>query len=116
MTPQLGWKESLFGSVLAAIGASLCCVAPLALLAVGISGAWIGSLTAFEPYRPVFVGLTLLFLGVAFHKLYFAPKTCVPGSPCADPRTAKRQRLVFWIVAPLLLGLLAAPWLAPLFY
>mgnify|MGYP003472573342 CR=1 FL=1 len=26
------------------------------------------------------------------------------------------QRLVFWIVSVLLLGLLAVPWLAPLFY
>ncbi|EMC2688851.1 mercury transporter MerT, partial [Pseudomonas aeruginosa] len=34
----------------------------------------------------------------------------------ADPRTLVRQRLVFWIVSVLLLGLLAVPWLAPLFY
>ena len=34
----------------------------------------------------------------------------------ADPRTLKRQRLTFRIVAVPLLGLLAVPWLAPLFY
>lgn len=106
---QHAWKRALFGSVLAAIGASLCCVAPLVLLALGISGAWIGSLTALEPYRPIFVGLALLFLGMAFHRLHFASKVCVPGSLCADPRTTKRQRLILWTVAPLLLGFLAAP-------
>jgi len=33
----------------------------------------------------------------------------------SDLRT-KHMRLVFWIVSVLLLGLLAVPWLAPLFY
>jgi mercuric ion transport protein len=38
-----------------------------------------------------------------------------PGTPCADPQTPKRQRLIFCSVAVLLLGLLAMPWFAPLF-
>ena len=61
---------------------------------------------------PLFIGLTLLFLGLAFRKLYLVPQVCTPGTPCADPRTLVRQRLVFWIVSVLLLGLLAVPWLA----
>ena len=109
-------KGSLVAGVLAGIGASVCCVGPLVLLALGISGAWIGNLTALEPYRPVFIGLTLLFLGLAFRKLYLVPQACAPGTPCAEPRTVQRQRLIFWIVALLLLGLLAVPWLVPLFY
>lgn len=113
---QLSSKGSLIASVLAAIGASVCCVGPLVLLTLGIGGTWVGSLTAMEPYRPAFIGLTLLFLGLAFRKLCLTPRTCAPGTPCADPRTIKRQRLAFWIVAILLLGLLAVPWFAPLFY
>ena len=113
---QLNAKNSLVVGVLAGIGASICCVGPLVLLGLGISGAWIGNLTAMEPVRPVFIGLTLLFLGLAFRKLYLVPQVCASGTPCADPRTIKRQRLTFWIVAMLLLGLLAVPWLAVLFY
>ncbi len=101
---------------LAAIGASVCCVGPLVLLALGIGGTWVGSLTAMEPFRPWFIGLTLLFLGLAFRKLYLVPRVCAPGTPCADPRTLKRQRITFWIVTTLLLVLLAVPWFAPLFY
>ena len=112
----LNAKGSLVAGVLAAIGASVCCVGPLVLLALGIGGAWIGKLTAFEPYRPLFIGLTLLFLGLAFRKLYLVPQTCAPGMPCADPQTPKRQRMVFWSVAVILLGLLAVPWFASLFY
>jgi mercuric ion transport protein len=86
------------------------------LLALGVSGAWIGSLTALEPYRPFFIGLTLLFLGFAFHRLYFARRACTSRSACANPRTLKHQRLAFWIVTVLVLGLMALPWVAPLFY
>jgi len=109
-------KGSLVAGVLAAIGASLCCVVPLVLLALGIGGAWIGNLTALEPYRPIFIGLTLLFLGLAFRQLYVTAPVCVPGTACADPRVLARQRTVFWVVVVLLGALLAVPWLAPMFY
>jgi mercuric ion transport protein len=112
----LNAKGSLVAGILAAIGASLCCVGPLVLLALGIGGAWIGNLTAFEPYRPLLIGLTLIFLALAFRKLYLVPQACAPGTLCADPQATKRQRLVFWAVVVLLLGLLAVPWFAPLFY
>jgi mercuric ion transport protein len=113
---QLNAKSSLVAGILAGVGASVCCVGPLVLLALGISGAWIGKLTALEPYRPFFIGLTLLFLGLAFRKLYLVPQACAPGTSCADPRVRKRQRLTFWLVAALLLGLLMVPWVVPLFY
>jgi len=106
----------LIAGILSAVGASICCVGPLVLLALGISGAWIGSLTALEPYRPIFIGLTLLFLGFAFYRLYLARPACSPEAACANPHALKRQRLAFWIVTALVLGLIAVPWFAPLFY
>jgi len=86
------------------------------LLMLGVSGSWIGSLTAMEPFRPYLIGVTLLFLGLAFRKIYVVPQSCIPGSPCANPAVLRRQRITFWIVATLLIGLLAVPWFAPLFY
>jgi mercuric ion transport protein len=114
-TTTPGGNGFLVAGIFAALGASICCLGPLVLLALGISGAWIGSLTAIEPYRPIFIGLTLLFLGLAFYRLYLTRRVCTPGSACANPML-KRQRLVFWIVTVLVLGLIAAPWFAPLFY
>lgn len=113
---QLTGKSSLIASAAAAIGASVCCVGPLVLLALGVGGSWLGHLTAMEPYRPFFVGLTLIFLAFAFRQLYLVPQVCAPGTPCADSNTIKRQRRIFWIVGVLLLSLLAVPLLAPLFY
>ena len=116
MRSRLNAKTALVGGTLASIGASACCVGPLLLLSLGIGGAWIGNLTALEPYRPVFILLVLLFLGLAFRKLYFVPQGCDSESNCVADRTKNAQRILFWIVAPLLLGVVAIPWLMPLFY
>ena len=109
-------KRSLAVGVLAALGASVCCVGPLVLLTLGIGGTWIGTLTKFEPYRPIFIGVTLLFFGLAYWRLYRRPVNCEPSAACPDPRTIKRQRATFWFVAILVSLLLATPRLAPLFY
>ncbi|WP_374091015.1 mercuric transporter MerT family protein [Methylomicrobium lacus] len=109
-------KQTLIASVLAGIGASLCCVAPLVLLSLGIGGAWVATLTAFEPLRPIFLGLAVLFIGLSFHKLYLAAPLCEVGKPCADEEVIRKQRFIFWGVTIPLLGLLAFPWFAPLFY
>src|SRR6266436_3757114 len=103
-----GGNGFLVAGILSALGASACCVGPLVLLTLGVSGAWIGSLTALEPYRPIFIGLTLLFLGFAFYRLYLVRPSCSPESACANPRILKRQRWGFWIVPVLVLGLIGA--------
>lgn len=113
MTDQTG-KVSLIAGFLAAIGASVCCVVPFALLSLGISGAWISDLTSLKYYRPIFVGLTLVFLWMAFHELYLGPQAGISRTSCADPRTVKRLRIAFWIVSILLLGLLAVPSVTPM--
>ncbi|MGH8614610.1 MAG: mercuric transporter MerT family protein, partial [Gammaproteobacteria bacterium] len=52
-TRQAAGKTLLsLGGILAAIAASSCCVLPLVLFTLGISGAWISNLTALAPYQP----------------------------------------------------------------
>ena len=111
--PTFKVKSSLVAGVLAAIGASVCCVGPLVLLMLGIGGAWVANLTALEPLRPWLIGATLLFLGLAFRRLYLQPQVCEPGAACAEPIVLRRQRWIFWIVTLALLALLSVPWLAP---
>src|SRR5260370_4568233 len=103
MRSPLNAKTALVGGMLASIGASACCAGPLLLLSLGIGGAWIGNLTALEPYRPVFIVLVLLFLGLAFRWLYFEQPNCDSEERCAVDRTRNAQRLIFWIVPPMLL-------------
>jgi mercuric ion transport protein len=101
---------------LAAIGASLCCVGPLVLIALGIGGTWISYLTALEPYRPIFVVITLVFLFFAFRKLYLLPRQCAPGDSCALPTTLRNQRIIFWLITIMLIALLTFPYYGPMFF
>ena len=109
-------KQTLMAAVLAGIGASLCCVAPLVLLSLGIGGAWVATLTVFEPLRPIFLGLAALFISLSFRKLYLTNPACETEKPCADEDVIRKQRLIFWGVIIPLIGLLAFPWIAPFFY
>ena len=69
--------------VLGAIAASSCCVLPLLFVSLGVSGAWIGNLTALAPYQPIFVAITLGFLGTGFWLVYLRPKpACTDGEAC----------------------------------
>ena len=106
-------NRSLIAAVVAAVGASICCVGPFVLLMLGVGGAWIGNLTALEPYRPIFIGVTLVFLGLAFRKLYLVPEACEAGKPCANPVTRRNQRSVFWVVTVILAALIVFPWYGP---
>ena len=109
-------KQSLLASALAAIGASACCVLPLLLLMLGIGGAWVAQLTKLEPLRPIFVLITLIFLALAWRKLYLAPQACAADQPCADDQIIARQRALFWVAVLPLSALLVFPWFAPYFY
>lgn len=101
---------------LAAILASTCCLGPLLLIALGLSGAWIGNLTALEPYRPLFIAVGLIALLFSWKRIYRPAEECVTGEICALPQTKRLYKTLFWIVAVLVLIALSFPYLAPLFY
>jgi mercuric ion transport protein len=90
---------------------------PLILVMLGISGAWIGTLTALEPYRPYFVTGTALVLGAGYRNVYFMPrKNCEAGSYCASPASQLVTKSALWLAT--LIALLAGTvnfW-APLLY
>lgn len=111
-------KATLAGGLLAAIVASVCCVGPLVLVTIGVSGAWISNLTLLEPYRPVSIGVALVFMGLAWRQIYRAAAAaqCEPGTLCARPQTNRVYRVMFWVVSALVLLALGFPYLAPLFY
>jgi len=107
---------SMITAISAAIGASVCCVGPLVLLALGIGGSWISTLTALEPYRPIFIIITLVFLFLAFRKLYLIPRQCTSDDACAVPSTLRNQRIIFWIVTVMLIALVTFPYYGLVFF
>ena len=46
------------GGVIGALAASSCCVVPLVLFGLGVSGAWIANLTQLAPYQPYLIAVT----------------------------------------------------------
>lgn len=103
------------GAFLSAIGASVCCIGPLVLLSLGIGGAWLSTLTSMEAIRPFFLIATLVFLVLAFRKLYLVPDNCKAEEDCTSVSVKRNQRIIFWMGSLFLLGLLAFPWYGPLF-
>lgn len=107
---------ALFAGGLAAILASSCCLGPLILVTLGVSGAWIGNLTVLEPYRPIFIGIALAALFFAYRRIFRPVQECKPGEVCAVPQVRTAYKITFWIVAALVLVALAFPYVLPLFY
>ena len=111
-------KATLVGGAIAAFAASLCCLGPLLLVTLGVSGAWISSLAALEPYRPVFIGGALVLMGLAWRRIYHVPAAgaCEPGAVGALPQTNRVYKIMFWLVSALVLLALAFPLIVPFFY
>lgn len=95
------------GTVFAAIGASLCCILPVAVAVLGVGSAALGA--QLEPLRPYFLGLTIAFLSLAFFQAY-KPQKCAPGEVCAVPESRRRYRIMLWIVAILAIVLVTFPY------
>lgn len=113
--PQQG-RSALVAGGLAAILASICCLGPLLLIALGFSGAWIGNLTVLEPYRPIFIGVALVAMFFAYRRIFRPDQACKPGEVCSIPRVRIAYKIIFWIVAVLVVVALAFPYVLPLFY
>ena len=84
------------GTLLAAVGASLCCVLPVAVAFLGVGSAAAGAI--FEPYRPYMIALTVGLLGYAFYRAY-RPERCPEGKICEVPDARRRERVLLWIVS-----------------
>ena len=105
------------GGALGALLASSCCILPLILISLGVSGAWIGSLTALEAYKPVFIGIAAAFIAAGFWRVYLRkPQPCEEGAACARPGSARFTKAALWISTLLVLLAATIDYWAPLFY
>lgn len=106
------------GGLVAAFFASICCIGPVVFAALGVGigatgflAGTAGFLKALLPYRPVFIGLTMLLLGISFYQAYRRPKSvCAPGEVCASGATNGAHRTLLWVLAVLVLVLILAPY------
>ena len=94
------------GGILAAVLASSCCIGPLILAAIGMSG--VGFIAPVAKYRPVFIGFTFALIGVAYYFTYGRKKkTCCPEE---GPKRRWAQEISLWVITAVAVGLVAFPY------
>jgi len=104
-------KLGIFAAIGAALVGSICCLGPLVLVSLGAGGAWIGSLSALEAYRPFFMALSVVSLGLAFSRVYRSEEShCEDGQVCARPTTKRVTKVSLWLSVLLVFGLFASPY------
>ncbi len=105
-------RLAALGGMLGALGAASCCIAPLVLFSLGITGAWIGNLASLAPYQPYFIVPTLALLTLGFVIVYARPKA-VDGAVCAHPALGRVTKPALWAATALISAALAFPYVAP---
>jgi len=87
---QRGQGLMAVGGLLGALVASSCCLLPLVLFGLGVSGAWIGNLTQLAPYQ------------------------CAGGEACARPLSNRLVQLGLIVATVLVIAAVGFDFLAPL--
>ena len=101
------------GGMLGALASMSCCILPVALFTLGISGAWIGNLTALAPYQPIFLAATAGFLGVGYSLVYRQPKVACADGTCVRPLPNRSVKAMLWSATVLVLAAVAFDCLGP---
>src|SRR6266702_1982164 len=110
-------RQSLMaaGGLLGALAASSCCILPLVLFGLGVSGAWIGNFTQLAPYQPYFIAVTLAFLAGGYWLVYRSSRiACTDGAACARPLPNRLMKAGLIIATVLIVAALGVDFLAPL--
>jgi mercuric ion transport protein len=103
------------GGIVAGLAAASCCVVPFLFFLAGISGAWISTLTALEPYRPFFAAMSIGSVGYGLIRVYRPAATaCAEDSPCAAPATDRLAKIGLWSAAAFVVLALASPYVIAL--
>lgn len=102
------------GGILAAFIASLCCIGPLILTLIGVSGA--AALSKLDVLRIPMTVLVIVIFSIAGRSLYQKRNFCEPGSICADSKKYKKMVIAYWVGIVLALAALTSPyWISWIF-
>jgi mercuric ion transport protein len=102
------------GALIAAVAASLCCILPVTLFSLGISGAWISNFTQLAPYKPIFITATLGFVGTGYWLVYRASThACAESEVCARPIPNRLVMLMLVAATVIVIAAFGFDYLAP---
>src|SRR6267142_3796263 len=110
-------RQSLMaaGALLGALAASSCCIFPLVLFGLGVTGAWIGNFTRLASYQPWFIAATLAFLGYGYWLVHRSTaRACADGEACARPLPNRIVKTSLILATILVVAALGLDFIAPL--
>jgi mercuric ion transport protein len=84
------------GGLLAALGASTCCVLPISLTALGLSDAWLSTLDAVAKCEVGFRIAAILFLAAGFWFVYVPPNTASQAPVCPTSPSNQVTKIALW--------------------
>jgi len=104
------------GGLLGALAAASCCIMPLVLFGLGVSGAWIGNLTRLAPYQPIFIAASLACLSAgAWVTRRESKRACAEGEPCARPVPNRLVKAALVVAILLVVAAIGLDFFGPLF-
>ncbi len=77
---------------------------------MGVSGAWIGNLTALEPSQPIFAAVSLSFIGFGAWRLRQKRKVVCADGYCATPQSDRIAKIGLWTASVLVLVAVGFPY------
>jgi mercuric ion transport protein len=91
-----------------------CCILPLALVSLGVTGVFIGKLGSLYQYHWYFLAFATAALTYGFWQAYRPINTtnCVDGT-CARPLSRMLMRSIMWLSLVVVIVALAFQYLAP---
>jgi mercuric transport protein len=98
---------SLSAALTAAGLSAACCTLPLALVSLGVGGAWMGSLTALAPYRWIFVTLAVGALAYAGYNEWRLQRQ--PDCECKTVFSSTSRRMMLGLGAFAVLTVIVSP-------
>jgi mercuric ion transport protein len=102
-------KIGVLGAIGSAVLSSACCIGPAVLGGLGIGAT--AAAQQFAAYRPLFMAVTMGFLGLGFYVAYRKPKqsACEEGV-CETPRIARWGRPLLWVATIIVAALVTFPY------
>lgn len=108
-------KKLIGAGLLTAIAASLCCITPVLALVAGTSGL-ASTFSWLEPFRPYFIGLTILVLGFAWYQKLKPKKQIDCNCKTEEKPKFIQSKMFLGIVTAFAIVMLAFPYYAHIFY
>ena len=101
--------------IFTAIAASLCCITPILALIAGTSGL-ASTFSWLEPFRPYFIGLTILVLGFAWYQKLKPKKQIDCNCDTEEKPKSIQSKMFLGIVTAFAIVMLAFPYYSSIFY